>query len=249
MYLAIQTEHPSKLENGAITFAVGWDAKTDGKWPAGNYIIRVRAALTGQGTPTGALSNLASTARQTGTQRSRSHRYHGQAANYRNSVLLRRRRCRAGRPHSIYSRERNTRSLPCDSSFAKEGAKQLDIGLGRPYALWIDWLEIERLPDADRVQPPGLAMLGELPLDDQTKKPVVPELETVRASFERFAREAFRGKEPGAKFIDGLVRKYETRLSSGDHPVARSRTAWRLCCPRRCFSISPNLIWKQSRVP
>ena len=51
MYLAIPTEHPSILENGAITWAVGWDTKTGEKWPAGNYVIRVRAALTGKGTP------------------------------------------------------------------------------------------------------------------------------------------------------------------------------------------------------
>jgi len=30
MYLALQTEHPSKLENGAITFLVGWSAPSSG---------------------------------------------------------------------------------------------------------------------------------------------------------------------------------------------------------------------------
>jgi len=119
----------------------------------------------------------------------------------------------------------------------------MEIGIGRPYAIWVDWLEIERIPDTDRETPPGLATLGDLPLDDQTKKPVVPALEKVRASFERFAKEAFRGKEPGAKFIDGLVRKYETRLQAGDHPVAaiRDSLAIVLSSPMFLYLAEPNL--------
>ena len=244
MYLAIQTEHPSKLENGAITFAVGWDAKTGGKWPAGNYIIRVRAALTGQGTPDRRFIEFGVNPR--GKQALSVHEVTGTMDKPQTIEIPfffgDGDAERADR--TLYIREKGTHDhYLVTRLLQKEGAKQLDIGLGRPYALWIDWLEIERLPDADRVQPPGLAMLGELPLDDQTKKPVVPELETVRGSFERFARETFRGKEPGAKFIDGLVRKYETRLSAGDHPVAafKDSLAIVLSSPMFLYLAEPNL--------
>jgi len=144
----------------------------------------------------------------------------------------------------LYIREKGTHDhYLVTRLLAKEGAKQMEIGQGRPYALWVDWLEIERIPDADRVQPPGLATLGDLPLDDETKKPAVPELETVRGVFERFAQETFRGREPGTKFIDGLVRRYETRLSAGDHPVAafKESLAIVLSSPMFLYLAEPNL--------
>lgn len=222
MYLALQTEHPSKLENGAITFLVGWSAPSNGrKWAAGNYVVRVRAALTGQGTPDRRFiefgvnprgSQALSVHEVTGTMKSPETIeipfYFGDADAERAD-------------RKLYLREKGTHDHYLVTRLLhKEGAKQMEIGLGRPHAIWVDWIEIERIPDAGRAKPPGLAMLGELPFDDASKKPVTPALEKVRSAFERFAKEAFRGQEPGAKFIDGMLQKYQTRLSAGDHPVA-----------------------------
>jgi len=245
MYLALQTEHPSKLENAAITFLVGWSAPSSGgKWPAGNYVIRVRAALTGQGTPDRRFiefgvnprgSQALSVHEVTGTMESPKvieiPFFFGDADAERAD-------------RKLYLREKGTHDHYLVTRLLhKEGAKQMEIGIGRPYAIWVDWVEIERIPDTDRAKPPGLATLADLPLDDQTKKPAVPTLEKVRASFERFAKEAFRAREPGAKFIDGLIRKYETRLNAGDHPVAafKDSLAIVLSSPMFLYLAEPNL--------
>ncbi len=220
MYLAIQTEHPSVLENGAITFAVGWDAKTGGKWPAGNYVIRVRAALTGKGTPDRRFLEFGVNPR--GKQASSVHEVTGTMDapevieipfHFGDSDME-----RADR--TLYIREKGTHDhYLVTRAIGREGAKQMEIGIGRPYAIWIDWLEMERIPDSDRDTPLGLAKLESVPLDEKTKEPA-PTVDVIRSALERFSKEAFRGQEPEPVFIDGLVRKYETRLAAGDHPIA-----------------------------
>ena len=247
MYLAIQTEHPSKLENGAITFLVGWSKGMGGQWPAGNYVIRVRAALTGQGTPDRRFiefgvnprgSQALSVHEVTGTMESPEiieiPFFFGDAKAERAD-------------RTLYIREQGTHDHYLVTRLLhKEGAKQMKIGLGRPYAIWIDWVEMERIPDNDRAKPQGLAMLGDLPLDDQSKKPVKPVAQKVRTAFEQFAQEAFRGRKPGAKFIGGLIRKYETRLNAGDHPVSafKDSLAIVLSSPMFLYLAEPNLAAK-----
>lgn len=220
MYLALQSEHPSILENGAITFLVGWSAKTGGKWPAGNYVIRVRAALTGDGTPERRFLEFGVNPR--GSQALSVHEVTGSMDEpqvieipfYFSDTNAE----RADR--SLYIREKGTHDhYLITRLIAKEGAKQMEIGLGRPYAMWVDWVEIERIPDTDRQTPPGLTMLDPLPLDEKTKKSM-PSVEEVRVALERFSKEAFRGRDPGEKYINSLIGIYETRLERGDHFVS-----------------------------
>ncbi len=89
-------------------------------------------------------------------------------------------------------------------------------GIGPEVALWIDWMEIERVPNADKPKPPGIAALG-IPLDDKSPAPTMPEL---RAALERFAKEAFRGNVPPASYIDRLLALYDVRRKAGDKPGA-----------------------------
>jgi hypothetical protein len=89
-------------------------------------------------------------------------------------------------------------------------------GIGPEVALWVDWIEIERQPDAARPKPPGIAALG-IPLDDKAPAPTAPEL---RAALERFAQEAFRGTPPPASYIERLLRLYDVRRAAGDKPDA-----------------------------
>lgn len=219
MYLAIQTEHPSKLENGAITWAVGWSAKTSGKWPSGNYVIRVRAALTGQASPDRRFIEFGINPR--GSQALSVHEITGTMDNpqvieipfYFGDADAE----RADR--TLYLREKGTHDhYLVTREIQKEGAKQMEIGLGRPYAIWVDWMEMERILDTNRDIPPGLAMLESISLDEKTKEQA-PSVDVVRAALERFAKEAFRGQNPGSSFVDGLVQNYQTRLKRGDHFV------------------------------
>jgi cytochrome c553 len=247
MYLALPTEHPSQLENGAISFLLPWSFPSGVKWPAGNYLIRVRAALTGQGTPDRRFIEFGVNPR--GNQSLSVHEVTGTMESPKTIEIPfffgDADAERADR--TLYIREKGTHDhYLVTRLLAKEGAKQMEIGQGRPYAIWVDWLEIERVSDADRTEPPGLAALGDLPLDDEIKKPAVPALEQVRTSFERFAKEAFRGREPGTKFIDGLIQKYQTRLSAGDHPVAAFKDclAIVLSSPMFLYLAEPNLETK-----
>ncbi|MCG8600937.1 MAG: DUF1592 domain-containing protein, partial [Verrucomicrobiales bacterium] len=123
----------------------------------------------------------------------------------------------------------------------QEGAKRMKIGLGRPLALWVDWIEMERIPDSDRETPAGLATLESLPLDEKSKEPAPP-VEIVRGAFERFAKEAFRGQDPGGDYIDALVDNYETRLAAGDHFVnaARDSLAIALASPMFLYLTEPS---------
>jgi hypothetical protein len=246
MYLAIQSEHPSVLENGAITFAVGWSAATGGKWPAGNYVIRVRAALTGRGTPDRRFLEFGVNPR--GSQALSVHEVTGTMDEpqvieipfyFRDADLE-----RADR--TLYIREKGTHDHYLVTRLLHaEGAKKMDIGQGRPHAIWVDWLEMERIPDTDRDIPLGLAAL-DVSLDEKSRAPA-PSTEVVRGSLERFAKEAFRGREPDLEFIDGLVRKYETRLNAGDHHVValKESLAIVLSSPMFLFLAEPSPAQKR----
>ncbi|MEY2600289.1 MAG: hypothetical protein RLZZ142_2548, partial [Verrucomicrobiota bacterium] len=89
-------------------------------------------------------------------------------------------------------------------------------GIGPELVLWVDWIEIERLPDATRPIPPGLAAL-DLPLNDKAPAPTPEQL---RGALERFTLEAFRGNAAPSDYIDQLVSLYDTRRKAGDKPVA-----------------------------
>lgn len=242
MYLAIPTEHPSILENGAITWAVGWDAKTGGKWPSGNYVIRVSAALTGHGTPDRRFLEFGVNPR--GSQALSVHEVTGtmdkpqviEIPFYFGDADAE----RADR--TLYIREKGTHDHFMVTRLLKqEGAKQIEIGIGRPYAMWIDWLEMERIPDSDRKTPPGLAALESLSLDEKSKAPEPPS-DVVRNALARFTMEAFRGQDPDAEYIDGLMRNYESRLAAGDHFVnaAKDSLAIALASPMFLYLAEPS---------
>ncbi len=223
MYLAIPTEHQSVLENGAITWAVGWSAKTGGKWPSGNYVIRVRAALTGDGTPERRFLEFGVNPR--GSQALSVHEVTGTMENpqvieipfYFGDTDTE----RADR--TLYIREKGTHDHYTVTRVLKnEGAKQMEIGMGRPYAMWLDWLEMERIPDSDRETPPGLAALESFPLDEKSIEPAPP-VEVVRELLEGFAMEAFRGQEPDSTYLDGLIRNYQSRLAANEHFVSAAK--------------------------
>ena len=242
MYLAIQSEHPSVLENGAVTFLLPWSYPSGVKWPAGNYIVRFRAAVTGDGTPDRRFIEFGVNPR--GSQALSAHEITGTMDapqiveipfTFTSSDAE-----RADR--TLYLREKGTHDhYLVTRRLANEGRKEMEIGLGRRYALWIDWVEIERVPNADRARPSGLFAL-DVPLDESSKDPA-PSIEGVRGSIERFSKEAFRGREPGSKFVDGLVKKYQTRLKAGDHPVAalKESLAIVLSSPMFLYLAEPSL--------
>ena len=93
--------------------------------------------------------------------------------------------------------------------------------VGPELVLWVDWLEIERAPAANRQTPPGIAALG-IPLDDKSPEPSASDL---RTGIERFAAEAFRGEPVPPAFVDKLLSIYDLRRKAGNkHAAALKET-------------------------
>ncbi len=93
--------------------------------------------------------------------------------------------------------------------------------VGPELVLWVDWLEIERAPAANRQTPPGIAALG-MPLDDKSSEPSASDL---RTGIERFTAVAFRGGPVPPAFVDKLVGIYDLRRKAGDkHAAALKET-------------------------
>ena len=94
-------------------------------------------------------------------------------------------------------------------------------GIGPEAAIWIDWMEIERVSDEAKPMPPGLAALG-LPLEEDGHK---PERQDLEAALERFCNLAFRGHEPSQGYIERLANIYTSHTQAGStHTDAMKET-------------------------
>ena len=120
---------------------------------------------------------------------------------------------------TVFIREKGTNDHYEQTRIVFNAGKQAN-GIGPPVAVWVDWLEVERLPD-DVPLPSGLAALA-TPLDDGVKGKdgrVVPHEipgSDLRDAIARFTTEAFRGVAPSPSFVDKLVARYDARRTAGD---------------------------------
>ena len=233
-YLAIPNEHPSVLDNATINLLVPFS------WPSGEYVVRFRAAITEHATPDRRFIEFGINPRV--QQAISAHEITGTMDNPQvveiPLTMTRGNRERANR--SLFLREKGTRDHYLQTrQKANEGRKE-NNDIGRTFALWVDWMEIERIPTAEIPKPPGIAALSQLPLDDKTQ---APSPEALRESLLQFAREAFRGNEPTAKYIDQLVDIYNVRREFGaKHSDALKETlAIVLSSPMFLYLAEPNL--------
>ncbi|MBA2114158.1 DUF1592 domain-containing protein [Bremerella alba] len=206
-YLAAPNEHPSKLDNATINLLVPFS------WPVGEYVVRFRVAATEHATPDRSFLEFGINPRA--QQAISVHHITGTMDDPQvievPLTMTRSNKERANR--SLFLREKGSRDDWVQATrIAREGRDEND-GIGRKFALWIDWMEIERLPMADQPKPPGIAVLQNIPFDDKSGEPNLAEL---HAAFQQFALEAFRGQEPSPKYIDDLVQVYQTYRKLGD---------------------------------
>ncbi len=96
------------------------------------------------------------------------------------------------------------------------GEAKKQNGIGPTAAIWIDWMEIERVSEAAKPMPAGLAAL-DLPLNDTAEAPSIVELQSALTSF---ATVAFRGREPSPRYIERLTGIYDMHLKSGATPTS-----------------------------
>jgi mono/diheme cytochrome c family protein len=208
-YLGVQTRHPAELNVNYIELLVPFD------WPVGDYIVRVRAAAVkdapaerrfldfGIHARTGKVLN---TFEITGTME--------QPQTIEIPLTLTRGNL-TRENRSLFFREKGSWDTNEEGNRKRAEAVKRN-GIGPELMLWVDWIEVERVPNAAKPVPPGFAAL-KLPLDDKSPAPAAAEL---RAAFERFATEAFRGTTPPADYVDRLMSLYDVRRKAGDKPVA-----------------------------
>lgn len=85
-------------------------------------------------------------------------------------------------------------------------------GVGPNPTLWLDWMEVERVPTSNREIPSGIRALEGVSLDEKSPTPPV---ESLRIALDRFAHEAFRGTPVRQEFVDRLLEMYRSYLSEG----------------------------------
>ena len=110
-------------------------------------------------------------------------------------------------------------------------------GHGPDVAIWIDWIEIERVPVSPETMAPGLRAL-DLPLDASAAD-VAPQ--KLRSAFAQFAQEAFRGVPATAASLDRLVRLYDSRRAAGGthRDALKQALAAVLSSPRFLYRAEP----------
>ena len=207
-YLGTQTRHPAELTVNYITLLVPFS------WPVGEYVVRVRIAATNDAAPERrfmefgvhpASGQILSTHEVAGTM---------DAPQIIEIPLTMTRGHLERANRTFFIREKASWDTN-EEGGRRRGEAVKRNGIGPEVALWVDWLEVERKPDAARPKPPAITALS-VPLDDKSPPPTA---EAVRVSVERFATEAFRGQAPPAKYIDRLIRLYEVRRQAGDKPA------------------------------
>ncbi len=212
-YLGTQTQHPSVININYIEMLVPFD------WPVGDYVVRVRVAATKDAPPErrfldfgiNARSKVMSTREVTGTMESPQVIEFPLPMTRGNSVRENR---------TLFIREKGSWDDNVEGGRKRSEALKRN-GIGPEFALWVDWMEIERIPDAKKPKPPGITTLG-IPIDDASPAPAKEEL---RAALERFSTEAFRGTPPPERLIARLVDLYEVRRKTGDkHSAALKET-------------------------
>lgn len=205
-YLAIPNEHPSVLDNATINLLVPFG------WPSGEYIVRFRAAVTEHATPDRQFIEFGINPRV--QQAISSHHITGTMDEPQvveiPLTMTRGNRERANR--SLFLREKGTRDHYLQTRRKANAGRKENNGIGRTFSLWVDWIEIERVPTAANPKPTGIAALAGIALDD---KSAPPNADQFRSALEQFALEAFRGRQPPKSYIDKLVNIYDEHRAIG----------------------------------
>ncbi len=208
-YLGIQTLHPAEINANYIELLVPFD------WPVGDYIARIRVAATDDAPPERRFLDFGIHAR-TGRVMATHEITGSMEAPQTIEIPLTLTRGNAERAdRTLFIREKGSWDTNEEGGRKRSEALKRN-GIGPELALWIDWMEIERVPNASKPKPPGIAALS-IPLDDKAPAPTPQE---VHAALERFASEAFRGTPPPPNYINDLMALYDVRRKAGDKQAA-----------------------------
>ena len=211
-YLGTQTRHPAELNVNYIELLVPFD------WPVGDYVVRVRVAAAKDSPPERRFLDFGIHARTGRVMHTREITGTLDAPQVIEIPLTLTRGNAERENRTLFIREKGSWDTN-DEGGSKRAEAVKRNGIGPEVALWVDWMEVERVPNAAKPKPPGIAALG-IPLDDKSPAPSAAEL---RAALERFATEAFRGASPPEGYVERLLSLYEVRRKAGDKPSAALR--------------------------
>ncbi|MEY5026187.1 MAG: hypothetical protein RLZZ244_1715 [Verrucomicrobiota bacterium] len=207
-----------------------------GDFPPGDYRIRIRAGLTPHATPERSFIDFGFKGRARPITSVHEVRGTVEAPEIIEIPFHRSWRQRDQNQNALYIRERGTADTFERLKTKMAEGKKLN-GVGLEPAIWVDWIEVERIPEKDDAVPPGIHAL-QIPLDD---KQALPKPEALRAALERFALEAFRGVAPTERYVDRLMALYaESRAGGAKHSVAlRDTLAVVLASPKFLYRAEP----------
>ncbi|MCE9630188.1 MAG: DUF1592 domain-containing protein [Planctomycetia bacterium] len=211
-YLATETVHPSILNNGVIATVA------PPHWPPGDFIVRFRVAGNDHATPERRFiefgihprsGQILSTHEVTGTLE--------QPQVIEVPITFTRKHTDTG-DRTLFIREKNSHDSN-ELASRRFGEGKNKNGIGPEYAIWVDWLEIERVPAAASTAPGVLILDG---MFDDAKPPSRSQIE---ATLEAFSLAAFRGTPPPASFVGKLMAIYDRRIATGEkHAAALKET-------------------------
>lgn len=229
-YLGTETRHPAELNPKSVNVLVPFS------WPVGDYVVRVRAGASPDAPAERKFLDFGVNARQGPVMASRAVTGTIEQPEIVEFPL---RITRVSSDHdmrTIYFREKGAWDNNAEGARRRSEAVKRN-GIGPELVLWIDWVEVERLPNASKPVPPGIAALN-LPLDSKSPAPSTPDL---RAALERFATEAFRGMPPADGYIDRLLGIYESHRKAGAKPdgALKETLAVVLTSPRFLYLAEP----------
>lgn len=183
-------------------------------WPVGDYVVRVRAGAV-DGTPAQRRFVEFGTHPRNGRVLS-THEVTGSISSPHlieiPLTLTKEHADTANR--TIFIREKGTADHSTQTRRVF-GVGKARNGVGPELAIWVDWVEIERVSTAGK-PPPALAALG-LNLNDKSPAPPAADILT---AITRFAKVVFRGVEPQSSYTRKLAALYDLQLKSGVKPAA-----------------------------
>lgn len=215
-------EQPHLDTGGYLTINQQWQGnswiwtKQPFDFPPGDYVFRIRAGLTGSASSDRRFLEFG-LAHHYGAVIS-THEVTGTIANpcvIEIPITLTRKHDDRNQ-NTLFVREKGTGDSYEQGRDRFDEAKKRN-GSGPELAIWVDWLELERLPRAAADTPPGIQALSGIPFDDAAQ-PL--STEAVRSAVERFAYEAFRGVRPPAGYVDRLLAVYTAAIGSGQRHAA-----------------------------
>lgn len=240
-YYEYYLKQPELERGGYLTIGIGNDLNSHIPllvpfgWPVGEYVVRLRVAATADSAPERRYLEFGINPRH--GQVMSTHHITGKMDSPQTIeiplTLTRGHQDRANR--TLFVREKGTADHFTQTRRRFDEGKRKN-GFGPTVALWVNWFEIERLPDANKPVAPGLAALQEV---IATKGE--PARATLRAALQRFAGEAFRGLQPDETYLDRLLAVYDgSRTLGRKHDDAfRETLAVVLASPRYLYLAEP----------